>query len=43
MGEALTLDISDADLQARVLTVHGKYGKTREILLHPSTVAELAD
>ena len=24
------------------MTVHGKYGKTREILLHPSTVAELA-
>ena len=23
------------------MTVHGKYGKTREILLHPSTVAEL--
>ena len=40
--EALTLGISDVDLQAGVMTVHGKYGKTREILLHPSTVAELA-
>ena len=40
--EALTLAVSDVDLQAGVMTVHGKYGKTREILLHPSTVAELA-
>ena len=40
--EALTLDITDVDLQAGVMTVHGKYGKAREILLHPSTVAELA-
>ena len=40
--EALTLDISDVDLQAGVMTVHGKYGKAREILLHPTTVAELA-
>lgn len=41
-SEALTLDISDVDLQAGILTVHGKYGKTREILLHSSTVAALA-
>jgi integrase/recombinase XerD len=41
-SEALTLDITDVDLQNGVLTVHGKYGKTREILLHPSTVSELA-
>jgi integrase/recombinase XerD len=40
--EALTLDVSDVDLPAGVMTVHGKYGKTREILLHPTTVAELA-
>ena len=40
--EALTLDVSDIDLQAGVMTVHGKYGKAREILLHPTTVAELA-
>ncbi|MGH3180468.1 MAG: tyrosine-type recombinase/integrase [Streptosporangiaceae bacterium] len=41
-SEALTLDITDADLQAGVLTVHGKYGKTREIMLHPTTVTHLA-
>lgn len=41
-SEALTLDISDVDLQAGILTVHDKYGKTREILLHSSTVAALA-
>ncbi len=40
--EALTLAVSDVDLRAGVMTVHGKYGKAREILLHPSTVAELA-
>ena len=40
--EALTLDIADVSLQAGVMTVHGKYGKTREILLHPSTVTRLA-
>jgi len=34
--EALTLGISDVDLQAGVMTVHGKYGKAREILLHPA-------
>jgi integrase/recombinase XerD len=41
-SEALTLDLTDVDLHNGVLTVHGKYGKTREILLHPSTVSELA-
>ena len=42
-SEALTMDITDVDLHDRVLTVHGKYGKTREILLHPTTVTELAE
>jgi integrase len=41
-SEALTLDLTDVDLHNGVLTVHGKYGKTREIMLHPSTVSELA-
>jgi integrase len=42
-SEALALDVSDVDLRAGVHVAHGKYGKTREILLHPSTVAEFAD
>jgi integrase/recombinase XerD len=42
-AEALTLDTGGVDLRAGILTVHGKYDKTREILLHHSTVAELAD
>jgi integrase/recombinase XerD len=42
-SEALTLDVSDVDLHSGVLIVHGKYGKTREILLHPSAVAELGE
>jgi len=39
--EAISLDISDVRLPAGVVTVHGKYGKTREILLHSSTIEVL--
>lgn len=39
--EAISLDISDVRLPDGVITVHGKYGKTREILLHPSTIEVL--
>jgi len=40
--EAISLDTSDVRLPGGVVTVHGKYGKTREILLHPSTTEVLA-
>jgi integrase len=43
-GEALRLDRTDVDLDSGVLTVERtKFGKTREVPLHPSTVAALAD
>ena len=40
-GEAVGLDIADLDPQASTLTVTGKYGKTRKLPLHQSTVAAL--
>ena len=40
--EAISLDISDVHLPAGTVTLHGKYGKAREILLHPSAIEELA-
>jgi integrase/recombinase XerD len=40
-GEALGIDTGDFDGQAGVLTVTGKYGKTRELPLHPSVAAAL--
>ncbi|HZA79459.1 MAG TPA: tyrosine-type recombinase/integrase [Acidimicrobiales bacterium] len=43
IGEALRLDRDDVDLQAGVLRVRQtKFGKTREVPLHPSTVDALA-
>jgi integrase len=43
IGEALGLDIGDADLAQGVLTVRdSKFGKTRELPLHPSSTAALA-
>ena len=42
-SEALTLTVNDVDLAAGVLRVHGKYGKTREILLHATTITALDD
>jgi integrase/recombinase XerD len=41
LGEALGLDRDDLDVRHGVLTVHGKYGKTRELPLHPRTVDAL--
>lgn len=42
VGEAIRLDRDDLDLQHGVLTVReGKFGKSRELPLHPSTVKAL--
>lgn len=41
LGEALGLDRDDLDSSYGVLTVHGKYGKTRELPLHPTAVDAL--
>ncbi len=41
LGEAIGLDRDDLDSRHGVLTVHGKYGKTRELPLHPSAVDAL--
>jgi integrase len=42
VGEALALDREDVDLSEGQLTIrYGKFGKTRELALHPSTVAAL--
>ena len=43
IGEALRLDVGEVDLAHGVLTVRdSKFGKTRELPLHPSTTAALA-
>jgi integrase/recombinase XerD len=42
IGEAIRLDREDVDRAARVLTIRdSKFGKSREVLLHPSTVDAL--
>jgi integrase len=42
VGEALALDREDIDVPQRVLTIrHTKFGKSRELPVHPSTVAAL--
>ncbi|HZM77663.1 MAG TPA: tyrosine-type recombinase/integrase [Candidatus Limnocylindrales bacterium] len=42
VGEAIALDRGDIDLAAGLLTVRfGKFGKTRQLTLHPSTVDAL--
>jgi integrase/recombinase XerD len=41
VGEALALDDADVDLDAGVITAVGKWGKQREIPLHPTTVTAL--
>ena len=42
VGEAITLDRDDLDLAAgRLLVGHAKFGKSRELVLHPSTVDAL--
>jgi integrase/recombinase XerD len=44
VGEAIHLDRSDLDLASGVLTVReSKFGKSRELPLHPSTVTALRD
>lgn len=43
IGEALALHRSDVDLDAGLLTVTGKSGKTRLVPLHPSTTDVLRD
>lgn len=44
VGEAIALDRDDVDLQAgRLLVRFGKFGKTRELALHPTTVEALQD
>jgi integrase len=42
IGEALALDRGDVDFEHGLLTVrHGKFGKSREIPLHPSSIKAL--
>jgi integrase len=42
VGEALRLDRADVDWRARTLLIrHSKFGKSRELPLHPSTVEAL--
>lgn len=44
VGEAIAADRDDLDLETGVLVVrHGKFGKTRALPLHPTTVAALSD
>jgi integrase/recombinase XerD len=42
IGESLNLDRADIDLTAGMLTVvNGKFGKTRQVPLHPTTIERL--
>ncbi len=41
LGEALALDDADVNFDAGVITAVGKWGKQREIPVHPTTVAAL--
>jgi integrase len=44
LGEARNLQISDVDLETRVLTIRGaKFGKSRLVPIHPSTGRVLAE
>ena len=44
VGEAISLDRDDLDLDEGVLVVRqGKFGKSRELVLHPSTITTLAE
>lgn len=44
VGEAISLDRSDFDAANGLLIIrHGKFGKSRELPLHPSTVAALGE
>lgn len=42
VGEAIAINRSEVDLEAGCLTVrNAKFGKSRELVVHPSTVAAL--
>jgi integrase len=42
VGEAIAANRGDADLAAgRLIVRNGRFGKTRELALHPTTVAAL--
>ncbi|WP_022885752.1 tyrosine-type recombinase/integrase [Glaciibacter superstes] len=42
VGEAIRLDVSDIDPDRQLLRIRdSKFGKTREVLLHPTTIAAL--
>ena len=44
LGEALNLERSDIDLTGGTLVIrNGKFGKSRQVPLHPSTAAALRD
>jgi integrase len=44
IGEAIALDRGDVDLKGGLLLIrHGKFDKTRELALHPSTVVALSE
>jgi integrase/recombinase XerD len=44
VGEAIGLDRSDTDLDGGIITVrHAKFGKSRQLPLHPTAVAAIAD
>jgi integrase/recombinase XerD len=41
-SEAINLDVADVGLTTGVVTVHGKHGKVRHVLLHPGSITALA-
>ena len=44
VGEAIRLDVSDIDTDQQLLLVRdSKFGNTREVLLHPTTIAALEE
>lgn len=44
VGEAIALDRDDVDWRSGIVTIRStKFGKSRELALHPTTVAALAD
>ncbi len=43
VGEVLALDDTDVDREGGVITAVGKWGKQREVPVHPSTVAALRE
>lgn len=44
VGEAINLDMSDIDTDRKLLLVRdSKFSKTREVLLHPTTIAALGE